>query len=369
LFWNETCFNNLPLQPSKKPVKGDHMRRLGLGTTIVLMIVLTVLPPAAFGQAVPGAQTFALTDTAGLVARNVKVESVEYQGRKAVRLTKDPDAADGFALLPGTDFQDGTIEADIALKITTPPGVRMPGFFGIAFRARPDASRYEVFYLRPRNSQSEDQLMRNHSAQYASEPDFDWYPLRRQWPGVYESWADLQTETWTHVKIEVAGRSARLYLNGSANPTLVVDGLKGEDLHGAVALWGYAGEESYFSNVRITNTAAQPVKNGGEASGVWDVKFPSDSGPFEGSLKLSRDGGKLTGTWSGALGDDRPVTGTWRDGYVELSFTATWSKEIGQGAPGDVTARLAGWIDGNSAKGRMTVEGRADGPWMATRRQ
>ena len=33
-------------------------------------------------------------------------------------------------------MQDGTIEADIAIKIIPPPGVRMPGFVGIAFRGQ-----------------------------------------------------------------------------------------------------------------------------------------------------------------------------------------------------------------------------------------
>ena len=56
-----------------------------------------------------------------------------------------------------------------------------------------------------------------------------------------------------------------------------------------------------------------------------------------------------------------------RDGYVEMSFSGNWPKEMGLGAPGDVIATLAGWIDGDSAKGRMKVEGRAGGPWTATR--
>jgi hypothetical protein len=205
-----------------------------------------------------------------LVLLNVKADAVEYKGRKAVRLTKDPEK-NGFVLLRGSDFQDGTIEADIALKITTPPGVRMPGFVGIAFRARPDASRYELFYLRPGNASSDDQTMRNHSVQYVSEPDFGWYKLRREWPWVYEAYADLKLETWTKVRIEVKGRSAKLYLNGSENPSLVVDGLKGEDLRGAVALWGVPGQEAYFSNVRITNSTSLQVKNGADASGGWQV--------------------------------------------------------------------------------------------------
>src|SRR5205807_5047335 len=201
-----------------------------------LEVSAILLAWAIFNQPASYAQTFALSDTKDLVLINTKAEAVEYKGRKAVRLTKDVQK-DGFALLKGTDFQDGTIEADIALKITTPPEVRMPGFVGIAFRARPDASRYELFYLRPGNSYADDQAMRNHSVQYTSEPDFGWYKLRREWPAIYETYADLQPEKWTKVRIEVMGRSAKLFLNGSENPTLVVDGLKGQDLRGGVGVW------------------------------------------------------------------------------------------------------------------------------------
>lgn len=335
----------------------------------VSVLFAVVLLSASPGRAASDAQTFALSDTSDLVLVNVKADAVEYQGRKAIRLTKDTEK-DGFALLKGTDFQDGTIEADVALKITTPPGVRMPGFFGIAFRARPDASRYELFYLRPGNSVSDDQAMRNHSVQYTSEPDFDWYRLRRQWPWVYEAYADLRPETWTKVRIEVAGRSARLYLNGSQKPSLVVDGLKGQDLRGGVALWPYEGEEAYFSNVRVTNSRPLPVKNGSDAAGTWQVKFSSDAGPFNGALTLARDGSKLTGTWSGDLGNARPVAGTWRDGYVELKFAADWPGQR-QGDPdaGPAPTLLAGWIDGDNGSGRMTVQGRADGRWNATRKE
>ena len=321
---------------------------------------------AGVGQATPDAQTFGLSDTKDLVLLNVKAEAVEYKGRKAVRLTKDAQKG-GFALLRGTDFQDGTIEADIALKITTPPGVRMPGFVGIAFRARPDASQYELFYLRPGNSHAEDQAMRNHSVQYTSEPDFGWYKLRREWPSVYETYVELQTETWTKVRIEVKGRSAKLFLNGSENPALVVDGLKGQDLRGGVALWAYQGEEAYFSNLRVTNTAPLPVKNGSDASGNWQVKCATDAGPANGDLQLKRDDNKVTGTWSGELGKDRSITGTWRNGYVEMSFNVDWPLDD-KGATAPAVATLAGWFDGDSAGGRMKVEGRADGRWTATRK-
>ena len=323
---------------------------------------------SAAGRSAPGPAPLPL-DPATLVAHNAKVETADYLGRKAVRLTvESPDKpGGGLAVLPGTDFQDGTIEADLAVKITTPPGVRMPGFTGITFRGKPDGSEYEMFYLRPRNALADDQAMRNHAVQYCAEPDSGWYRLRREWPFVYESYADIQPETWIHIRIEVAGRAARLYLNGSSKPALVVDGLKSSNLHGGIALWGSAGEESYFTNVRVTPSPAAPIKNGSDAAGTWNVRFLSDAGRFDGAMKLARDGSKLSGTWTGALGDNRPVSGTWRDGFVRLSFDGEWPKDSQDGASGPAPVFLEGWIDDASAGGRMRVAGRADGPWTAQR--
>ena len=103
--------------------------------------LMAILITWAFGLPTSNAQTFALTDATALVPVNVKAAAAEYKGRKAVLITND-GAKDGFALLKGVDFQDGTIEGEIALKITAPlgpPGMRRsPGFVGIAFRARPD---------------------------------------------------------------------------------------------------------------------------------------------------------------------------------------------------------------------------------------
>ena len=309
------------------------------------------------------AQNFALTEGNDLTVNGGKAEAAEYQGRKAVRLTASDEQV--FAFLKGAQIQDGTIEADIAIKRTTPPGVRMPGFVGIAFRARTDASHYDLFYLRPWNSHADDQSMRNHSVQYVAAPGFDWYKLRREWPWIYESYVDLQPEGWNKIKIEVRGRTAKLYVNGSENPSLTVDGLKGEDLQGGVALWGYSGEEAYFSNVKVIPAKADAVTNDGEASGTWEVKFATDYGKFDGSMNLHRDGNVVKGAWSGAFGQDQPVSGAWRNGYVELTFNGTWPGD----KPAPVTVTLAGWVDGDSAKGRVKVEGRADGLWTALRKK
>ena len=352
----------------------------GLGKTIdvsgllrtagaALVTISTFLPATAQSHRSPQpatstTQNFTLSDANDLMVSGGKAETAEYQGRKAVRLTAQSNE-DVFAFLKGIEMQDGTIEADIAMKRTTPPGVRMPGFIGIAFRARTDASHYDLFYLRPWNAQADDQAMRNHSVQYVAAPGFDWYKLRREWPWVYESYADLQPEGWNKIKIEVHGRNAKLYVNGSENPSLMVDGMKGEDLQGGVALWGYSGEEAYFSNVKVISSKTEAISNDGEASGTWEVKCATDYGKYDGSMNLHREGNVVKGDWSGAFGQNQPVSGTWRNGYVELTFNGTWPGE----KPAPVTVTLAGWVDGDSAKGRVKAEGRADGLWSALRKK
>ncbi len=334
-----------------------------LRQAVSLGLLLVVACTSGFAQ-MTGAGETSLTDATALAVSGGKAEPVEYLGRKAIRLTTEKEN-DIFAFVNGTAIQDGAIDVDIAVKITTPPGVRMPGFAGIAFRARPDGSHYDMFYLRPRNSLSDDQAMRNHSVQYVAKPGFDWYPLRRQWPSVYESWADLQPEKWAHVKIDVHGRSARLFINGSDHASLVINGLKGEDLQGGIALWGYPGEESYFSNLRVTPEKPEPIHNGGDAAGTWTVTFASDYGRFTGTMDLHREATAISGSWSGAFGNNRAITGTWRDGYVQLTFSGQWEDDN----PGPVTATMAGWIDGDRGTGRMKAEGRADGLWGAERKK
>jgi hypothetical protein len=339
------------------------LKRLG-------MLCLSMSVATSFCSAASNVQNFPLKDATGLEAHNVKFESVTYQGRPAVRMTTLTQGDDaGFALLPGTDFQDGTIDVDLAVKILTPPGTRMPGFTGLAFRSKPDGSEYELFYLRPKNALSENQSMRNHAVQYCAEPGFGWYKLRREWPFVYESYAEIEPEKWTHLKIEVAGRVARVYVNGANKPSLVVDGLKSGNLHGAIGLWGYAREESYFSNLKITPAPLAPLRNGSDASGTWEVKIGTDAIGLETSLTLTRDGNKLTGT-VGTIepGKSVAVTGTWRDGYIELSFPFDWPEGLSDGAPGQTIAFMDGWFDGDGAKGRIRVDGRADGQWTAQRK-
>jgi len=193
---------------------------------------------------------------AKLKLQNVKADVVTYQGRSAVRITDAAaqDLPDGarLAIVAGTAFEDGVIEADLTGDALpgTPETVR--GFTGIAFRIAPDGAKYECFYLRPKNGRSEDQTQRNHSTQYISVPDFPWQKLRAETPSKYESYVDLVAGAWTKIKIEVHGDKARLYVNGAAQPTLVVSDLKHGRSKGAIGLWIGPGVVAHFANLVVT---------------------------------------------------------------------------------------------------------------------
>lgn len=190
-----------------------------------------------------------------LELRNVKAEPVTYLGRSAVRVSdagpEGLDDAARLAVVPGTSFQDGTIEVNLSgdTRPNAPPNLR--GFVGIAFRITPDRSHFECFYLRPKNGRAEDQLQRNHSVQYISMPGFGWQKLRSESPGKYESYVDLVPGQWTQVKIQVAGSRARLYVNGAEQPALIVNDLKQPSVDGAIALWVGLGTIAHFSDLRV----------------------------------------------------------------------------------------------------------------------
>jgi hypothetical protein len=196
-------------------------------------------------------RTFPLNSLAELELHHVQAERVTYRGRHAVRLVEQGESTHAIAILSASDFKDGVIETQIAGAPRKDAPQDMRGFVGIAFRVQPHASHFECFYLRPTNGRADDQLRRNHSTQYISHPDFPWYRLREETPGVYESYADLVPGDWTPVRIVVSGLRAQLYLHGAQQPCLVVNDLKLGETQGQIALWIGPGTEAYFSRVVV----------------------------------------------------------------------------------------------------------------------
>jgi hypothetical protein len=63
---------------------------------------------------------------------------------------------------------------------------------------------------------------------------------------------DLVPGEWTKIKVEVNGEKARLYVNDSLQPVLIVNDLKLGDSTGSVALWIGLGTEAYFTALQVS---------------------------------------------------------------------------------------------------------------------
>jgi hypothetical protein len=206
--------------------------------------------------------TAALDSTTKLQVVNAQVRWVDYRGRRALNLAPLPGHEHAVneemtAILTESDFKDGTIELDVAgarragySKAEDVTGFK--GMIGLSFRMQGD--RAERFYIRPQNARLDNQLFRNRSTQYESVPGFPWDQLRQAYPGVYESYVDLEPGAWTKLRIEVSGTRARLYVNGATQPCLIVNDLKQGYIHGRIALWTRVSTDAYFSNLRISRT-------------------------------------------------------------------------------------------------------------------
>ena len=247
-------------------VAGATPGRLGWAAAAVMLLSALVL-----GQ--PGAQTFSLTDARGLRLHNVTVVPATLAGRAGIRMTMSEalqrriermtaedrqrvlaagSTDEQLAVIEGVQFGDGIIEAEIAGAPRAGAGEGARGFVGIAFRVQSDLRTYDAFYLRPTNGRAEDQVRRNHSVQYISHPEWPWFRLRKETPEKYEAYVDLVPATWTKIKIEVHGQTARLYVHDQPQPTLIVNDLKtGPAATGAVALWIDVGTEAHFRNVAV----------------------------------------------------------------------------------------------------------------------
>ena len=218
----------------------------------------------AISTSVAGAQTrtIPLTESTKLEVRGGRVQFVDYRGRRAIRLIPLEGQERGTdqelsATIVGTDFTDGVIEVDVAGRrregYSADDAAAFKGFIGISFRVRGDTA--ERFYLRTENARLSSQLFRNRSTQYEASPDFPWQKLRQESPGMYESYVDLEPGAWTKLKIEVKGRTARLYVHDAEQPVLVVNDLKLGESRGAIALWSRISADAYFSNLRVTPRA------------------------------------------------------------------------------------------------------------------
>jgi hypothetical protein len=170
----------------------------------------------------------------------------EYRGRKCLLLDG------GAAILKDFEMRDGVLDVDVAT-----PAKR--GFFGFDFRLDKDGTNYEEVYLRQHKSGLPDAM------QYT--PVLN---TGRNWqiyngPG-FTGAIDIPRDEWFHLRLEVAGAQAKLYVTDTnkdklaideAKPALVMKDLKSGIQKGQVALYTLIGA-TYFSNFEVRTTPDAP---------------------------------------------------------------------------------------------------------------
>lgn len=178
--------------------------------------------------------------------------------KKVIKIIKDSTVQKPneptFVKIRNTRFKNGTIEVKVLSRLIQNGSAGARGFIGIAFRIDDNNSHYESFYIRPANGRADDQVRRNHCVQYYSYPDFKFDRLRKDAPEKYESYADMGLDEWITMRIEVKGIKAKLFLNNSKYPVLIVNDLKlGENAAGGIGLWVDGGTEGLFKDLKVTH--------------------------------------------------------------------------------------------------------------------
>jgi hypothetical protein len=167
----------------------------------------------------------------------------------SVQLVDEPT----FVRIKDLNFKNGSIEVKVLSRLLKNAPAYARGFIGISFRINDDNTKYESIYIRPANGRVDDQIRRNHSIQYYAYPDFKFDKLRQISPEKYESYSDMGLNEWIMMRIEVDGKEAKLFLNDSKYPVIIVTDLKlGENTEGGIGLWVEIGTEGFFRDLKIT---------------------------------------------------------------------------------------------------------------------
>ena len=127
-----------------------------------------------------------------------QAEVAEYQGRKSLLLDG------GAAVVNDLEMRDGVIDVDVAT-----PASR--GFFGIQFRIADDGANAEWVYLRQHKSGLPDAL------QYTPvlNTGLNWQIYNG--PG-FTGAVDIPRDVWFHLRLEVVGAQAKLYVRDMDKP-------------------------------------------------------------------------------------------------------------------------------------------------------
>ena len=209
-------------------------------------------------------------------AKNVHASVVKLNGEEVLKVERDLKALPfdekrlsetvdlpTYVKLKDFEFADGVFEVKMLARVQRPaifPASQ--GFIGFNFRINGDDTAFESIYLRPNIGRADMQLSRNHSVQYVSYPGYKFDRLRKDSPGLYETYADIGLDEWITMRVHVLGDRSELYLNDARHPSFIVNKLKGTSFSGGVGLFVDIGTEGYFKDFKVISSIHPKLKTG-----------------------------------------------------------------------------------------------------------
>lgn len=166
---------------------------------------------------------------------NAKI--TDYAGRRCLL------ADGGAAILKNFEMRDAVIDVDVTSSAPR-------GFYGVLFRLADEGATGEDVYLRPHKSGLPDAM------QYTP-----MLHTGRNWqlyngPG-FTGAVDIPRNEWFHLRLEVAGAQAKLFVKDMESPALTMTDLKSGAQKGELALYSLTGAVC-FSNLQIRTTPDAP---------------------------------------------------------------------------------------------------------------
>lgn len=197
----------------------------------VLTAQAAVTPPSPLGTAL------AVPADSPRWELEANAKPVDFQGRKCLMLDG------GAATVKDLELRDGVVDVDVFT-----PASR--GFFGIQFRVADAGANGEWVYLRQHKSGLADAI------QYTPvlNTGLNWQLYSG--PG-FTGAVEVPKNEWFHLRLELTGAQARLFVNDMGKPALVMPDLKSGSQKGQVALAVLLGA-SCFSNFEVRATPDTP---------------------------------------------------------------------------------------------------------------
>jgi hypothetical protein len=207
--------------------------RARLAGVAPLLIAATLLTPVAASTQI--AASVAVPPDSSRWTFEGRAGVTDYLGRRCIMLDG------GAATVKDLDLRDGTLDMDVAT-----PAKR--GFFGVQFRA--DSLNAEYVYLRQHKSGLPDAMQ--YTPVFNTGLNWQLY----SGPG-FTGAVDIPRDSWFHLRLAVAGATARLYVGDTTKPALDMPDLKSGLEHGQVALASLIGA-TCFANVEVHPTPDAP---------------------------------------------------------------------------------------------------------------